>query len=49
MEYKKQNKRVNIPKQKHIPRHRQQTSGYQWGEKSGEEQDRGERLRGTNY
>ena len=29
--------------------HREQTSGYQWGEGSKEGQDRGRGLRGTNY
>ena len=27
----------------------QRTSGYQWGERSGEGQDRSRGLRGTNY
>ena len=34
---------------KQINRYREQISGYQWGERSGEGQDRGEGLRGTNY
>ena len=41
--------RVNITKKKQTHRYREQTSGYQWGEGSGEEQYRGKRLRGTNY
>ena len=31
---------MNITKQKQTPRYREQTNGYQWGEESGEEQDR---------
>ena len=45
---KKYNKPVNITKEKQTHRYREQTNGYQWGEGSGEEQDRGRRLRGTN-
>ena len=30
-------------------RYRKQTSGYQWGERRGKGQDRGIRLRDTNY
>ena len=37
----------SIQKQTH--RHREQTSGYQWGEGRCEGQDRGRGLRGTNY
>ena len=40
---------MNATKQKQIHRYREQTSGYQWGERSGEEQDKGKRLRDTNY
>ena len=29
--------------------HREQTSGFQWGEGSGQGQDRNRGLRGTNY
>ena len=46
---KKYNKPVNITKEKQTHRYREQTNGYQWGEGSGEEQDRGRGLRGTNY
>ena len=45
---KKYNKPVNITKEKQTHRYREQTNGYQWGEGSGEEQDRGRGLRGTN-
>ena len=38
---------MNITKQKQT--HREQTSGYQWGEESGQGQDRGKQLRGVNY
>ena len=40
---------VNITKKKQTHRYREQTSGYQWGEGSGEGQCRGRGLRGTNY
>ena len=33
---KNNNKLANITKKKQIHRHREQTSGYQWGEKRGE-------------
>ena len=36
MESKKYNKLVNITKKKQTHRHREQTSGYQWGEGRGE-------------
>ena len=36
-------------KNKQTHRHREETSGYQWGEESGEGQYRGRGLRGTNY
>ena len=36
MEPKKYNKLVNIIQKKQTHRHREQTSGYQWGEGSGE-------------
>ena len=45
---KKYNKPVNITKEKQTHRYREQTSGYQWGEGSREEHDRGRGLRGTN-
>ena len=45
----KTNKLVNITKKKHIYRYREQTSGYQWGERRRERQDRNRGLRGTNY
>ena len=37
VESKKYNKLVNITKKKQTHRYREQTSGYQWGEGSGEE------------
>ena len=40
---------MSITKQEKICRYREQTSGYQWGEGWREGQDRGMRLRGTNY
>ena len=49
MESKKYSKLVTITKKKQNQRHREQTSGYQWGESSGEEQYRGMGIRGTNY
>ena len=39
---------VNITKKKQTYRYREQTSDYQQGERSGERQCRGRRLRGTN-
>ena len=42
-------KQMNITKQKQSLRYREQIGSYQWGERSGEEQDRGRGLRGTNY
>ena len=36
MEPKKWNKPMNTPKQKETYRYREQTSGYQWGEGTGE-------------
>ena len=45
----KHNKLVNKTKGKQTHRHREQTSGYQWGEGGGKGHDRGRRLRGTNY
>ena len=42
-------KLVNITKMKETHRYREKTSGYQWGEGRGEEQDRGGGLKGTNY
>ena len=41
------NTRVHVSFQTH--RYRQQISGHQWGEGWGEGQDRGMRLRDTNY
>ena len=49
MESKKHNKLVNITQKKQTHRYREQTSGYQWGEGSGEGQYRHRGLRGTNY
>ena len=40
---------MNITKKKQTHRYREQTTGCQWGEGCGEGQDRGKRLRGTNY
>ena len=40
---------MNITKQKQTHRYREQTSGYHWGEESGEGQDRGRELTDTNY
>ena len=48
-ESKKENKLVNITKKKQAHRYREQISGYQWGEVSGEGQYRGRGLRDTNY
>ena len=42
-------KQIHEYNKKEIPRYRAQTSGYQWGEESGEGQDRGKGLRGTKY
>ena len=49
VESKKYNKLVNIIKKKPTYRYREQTSGYQRGEGSGEGQYWGRELRGTNY
>ena len=49
MEHKKQNKQINITKQKQTHRYREQTTGYPWGERGGEGQDRGRGLKDTNY
>ena len=46
---KKEKKRINITKQKQAHRYREQISGYQLGEGSGEGQFRGMGLRSTNY
>ena len=40
---------VSITEKKQTHRHREQTSGYQWGEGREEVQHRGRRVRGTNY
>ena len=48
LKLEKYNKLVNITEKKQIPRSREQTSGYQWGE-SGEGQCRGQEVEGTNY
>ena len=40
---------MDITKQKQTHRYREQSSGYQWEEGSGEGQNRGWGLRGTNY
>ena len=49
VEHKKQNKQINITKQKQTHRYREQTTGYPWGERRGEGQDRGRGLKDTNY
>ena len=49
VESKKYNKLVTIITKKQTHRHREQTSGHQWGEGRCEGQDRGRGLRGTNY
>ena len=36
-------------KRKQTHRYKEQTNGYQWGEKRGKGHYRGRRLRGTNY
>ena len=46
---KKYNKLVNITKKKHSHKYREQTYGYQWGERREEGQNKGRNLRGTNY
>ena len=43
------NKLVNITKRKQTHRYGEETSGYQWGDRKGEDQHRGRGLRGTNY
>ena len=40
---------MNKTKQKMIHRCREQTGGYQWGERREEGRDRDRELRGTNY
>ena len=40
---------MNILKKGQTHRYREQTSGYQWGEGSGEGQDSSMGLTGTNY
>ena len=40
---------MNITKWEQIYIEREQTSGYQWGERRGEGQNRGMGLRDTNY
>ena len=40
---------MNITKQTQIHRHREQTSGYQWGDGRRERQDRGRGLRSKKY
>ena len=48
MESKKYIQLVNLTKKKPTHRYREQASGYQWGERRGEGQDRGKGLRDTN-
>lgn len=45
---KKLQQTMNITKKKQTHRYREQTSGYQWGEGSGEGQYRARRVKGTN-
>ena len=40
---------MNITKKKQTHTYREQTSGYQWGERSGEGEDKDRGLRGKNY
>ena len=40
---------TNMTKQKYNHRYKEETSGYQWGEGRGQEQERRKGLRGTNY
>ena len=40
---------VNLTNDYQIYRYREETSGYQWGEGSGEGQNRSRGLRGANY
>ena len=49
VESKKIRQRMNITKQKETLRYKVQTSGYQWSSGREEKQDRGRRLRGTDY
>ena len=42
-------KQIHEYNKKEIHRYRAQTSGYQWGQESGEGQDRGKGLKGTKY
>ena len=49
MDSKKYNNLVNITKKEQTHRYREQISSYQWEKGSGEGQDRGRELRGTNY
>ena len=39
---------MSITKKKQTHRYKEQTSGYQWGERRGEGQNRGTGLRGTD-
>ena len=47
MESKKYNKLVNITKKKQTHRYREQTSGYPWGERGGQNRSGG--VGGLNY
>ena len=49
VEYEKCNRLVDITKKQQTHRYREQTSGYQLAEGSGEGQDRDRVLRSTNY
>ena len=40
---------MNLTKKKQTHRYREQTIGYQWGERNREGKDQGRGLRGTNY
>ena len=43
------NKLVTLTKKNQTHRYREQTSGYQYGEGSGKEEDRGRGVRETSY
>ena len=49
VESEKYNKLVNITKKKQILSYKEQSSGYLWGEGSGQEQYRSRGLKDTNY
>ena len=49
MEFKKTEQSINITKQKHTSRYREQSNSYQWGKERGEEQDKERGLRDINH